>query len=387
MTVYTVYRREKDGRRKEIIERFNQFAATMRHNEAGSWSLSGTEISGFSPFQTGDGVIVYRDDEVFLSGFIKTITEDIDETFEDGHLTRWTVDGYDDNGLLSLRSIFPDPASLDITAASHQTITDAAGNAILTFIRTQAGTDAASGRVIPRLFTEAPQNEGSIGTFQARFQPLLEFVQGIAHGAGLSFRLRYDEASEGIIADVYRAVDHSERVIFAREFGNLRSWVHKRTAPKANAVWVVGQGEMTARMVSYREDSASIERWGRIEVIKDRRDISDQAVADDPRTPQERLDEAAKAFLSESVAGDSYELELAPIERLQFRRDWDLGDIVTIRIGNEAIQAAISEGKIDYAAGIETVKPSVGTISRGTLGKTYGEIRDIRQRLEVLERI
>ena len=190
MTVYTVYRRGKDGRRKEIIERFNQFAATMRHNEAGSWSLSGTEISGFSPFQTGDGVIVYRDDEVFLSGFIKTITEDIDETFEDGHLTRWTVDGYDDNGLLSLRSIFPDPASLDITAASHQTITDAAGNAILTFIRTQAGTDAASGRVIPRLFTEAPQNEGSIGTFQARFQPLLEFVQGIAHGAGLSFRLR-----------------------------------------------------------------------------------------------------------------------------------------------------------------------------------------------------
>ena len=381
--LYEIYQRDQDGNQGEILSAFSRFSATLRFNEVGKWTLSGS-TTGFCPLSDQDGIIVYRDGIAFYSGIVTSVIEDVDESFEDGQVVSWTVDGLDDNALLARRILIPDPIGLDLAAASHQTIQDYSGNAIQRYVHTQAGTGAHTSRRVPNLTADSDHDLGPIKSFKARFQGLWDFAAEIASMNSLGIRVIRDPITGQFIAKVYLPEDKSGSVIFAREFGNLRRWTRKREAPQANAVWVAGQGEMTDRAFSYLEDMASILKWGRIEAFKDRRDISNQE--DGGATPQQVLDDAAQAFLESTQAMEGFELELAPADGSVFGIDWGLGDIVTVRVGTSEFKAILSEVQIDYAEGIETVTPNVGEINRGTIAKTYASIQAIRERVEVLER-
>lgn len=384
MSGYEVFRRDVSGGVHTRVEKYTKFSATLRMNEVGKWSISGRGEG--CPFHAGDGISVLRDGAAFLSGTVTEVSEELDESYAGRSLVSWTADGVDDNGLIFRRAIVPDPVGLDFTAASHQVLTDYGGNAILRFIDSQGGEGAHVGRRLPNFGADAAKNYGTVETFKARFQNVWEYVAEIAKKQGL--RVYVLRGADGrYTATVSVPTDKSNVIIFSREFGTLKRWTRKVSAPKANAVWVVGQGELTARMVSYREDPASIARWGRIEVIKDRRDISNEQQANDPRTPQEILDEAAETFLAEAQATEGYELELTENPRMVYRRDWDLGDVVSVRAGTAVFNAPVTEVRIDYGAGLEMVYPTVGTIQRGTLGKTYGTIQELRKRLDILERV
>lgn len=382
---YEIYKKTASGGRGTIIEGYVKFNAILRFNEVGKWQLTGSS-NDFCPLNENDGIIVYRDGVPFISGYVTDIAEEVDETYESGQVINWTVDGLDDNGLLSRRVIIPDPVHLDLTTEAHQTIRDYGGNAILEYIHTQAGSGAHTGREVPNLTVDTDKNLGMIQTYNARLQNLWEFCVKISEGQALGVRVLWDGESGQYTAMVYAPEDKSDRIVFSREFGNLKKWSRKRSAPSANAIWVAGQGEMTERMFAYREDGESIAKWGRFEAVKDRRDLSNEQDENDPRTPQEILDDTAEELIEENKATEGYELELAPIERMSYRDDWELGDIVKVRVGANEFQAIIEEVKIDYAGGIETVTPSVGTINRGAISKTYSTIQTISDRVAVLER-
>ena len=382
---YEIYKKTASGGRGTIIEGYVKFNAILRFNEVGKWQLTGSS-NDFCPLNENDGIIVYRDGVPFISGYVTDIAEEVDETYESGQVINWTVDGLDDNGLLSRRVIIPDPVHLDLTTEAHQTIRDYGGNAILEYIHTQAGSGAHTGREVPNLTVDTDKNLGMIQTYNARLQNLWEFCVKISEGQALGVRVLWDGESGQYTAMVYAPEDKSDRIVFSREFGNLKKWSRKRSAPSANAIWVAGQGEMTERMFAYREDGESIAKWGRFEAVKDRRDLSNEQDENDPRTPQQILDDTAEELIEANKATEGYELELCQLERMSYRDDWELGDIVKVRVGMDEFKAIIEEVRIDYAGGIETVTPSVGTINRGAIAKTYSTIQTISDRVAVLER-
>lgn len=384
MAKYEIYKKQPDGKRGMLVNKYSKFSAVLRFNEVGKWTITGAG-NELCPFSENEGVIVYRDGEPFISGNILNITEETDETPINGQYIVWSVEGEDDNGLLGRRVIVPDPVNLNLAANSHQIIRDYTGNAILDYINTQAGQGANAGRITPRLTVDLDKNLGSIETYRARFQNLWEFIVEIAQSQALGVNVVWDGVTGGYTAKVYAPMDKSNLIIFAREYGNLRKWSRKREAPNANAIWVAGQGEMTDRMFAYAEDAASIAKWGRIEGFKDRRDISDVQDPNDPRTPQEILNDIAVQLLEENKETIGYELELGEIDRMNYREEWELGDIVTVRTDTE-FKAVIEEVSITYQNQIETVIPSVGTINRGTIAKTYRTIQAINERVAVLER-
>lgn len=382
---YEIYQRTVGGMRGDVIDKFTRFTASLAFNDVGKWQLDGASTSG-CPLSENDGIIIYRDGDPFLSGYVTDISEEVDETFEGGHVISWTVQGCDDNGLLTRRILFPDPVTLDITAQAYHTIRDYGGNTILKYIDYHAGEHAASGRRIPNFTIDSYKDLGTVKTWNARFDVLWDFVVNIAATDNLGINVVWDDTLGKYVAFVYRPQDKSDLIIFSREYGNIKKWAHTRSAPKANAIWVAGQGEETERMISYREDADSIAKWGRYEGFKDRRDISNEQDENDPRTPQEVLDDIAEALIPENKETDTYELELTPIDRMSYLDDWNLGDIVKIRLGAIEFNSIINAISIDYQGGVETITPSVGTIDRGTAGKTYSTIQSISDRVEVLEK-
>ena len=385
MAQYEIYSKTSGGLRGDLIEKYSKFTATLRFNEVGKWSLSGSGIE-LCPLAENGGIIVYRDGIPFISGFVTKIDEEFDETFEDATVINWEASGLDDNGLLTRRIIIPDPVNLNMTAEAYQTIQNYGGNAILDFIATQAGQQAHADRKISNLDVGNDLNVGSVKTYKARLDNLWEFIIGIAENQTLGVRVIWDGVSGSYEAQVYSPEDKSSTIIFSRELGNLKKWKRTREAPKANALWVAGQGELTDRMFSYKQDATSISKWGRYEGFKDQRQISKEQDPDDSRTPQEILDEAAAGFLSENLETEGYELELAPLDRLVYRTDWELGDIVQVRIGTDSYNALIEEVKIEYADMTEKIIPCVGTIDRGTISKTYQTIQSLSDRVTTLEK-
>ena len=385
MAAYEIYQRTVGGMRGDVIDKFTRFTASLAFNDVGKWQLDGASTSG-CPLSENDGIIIYRDGDPFLSGYVTDISEEVDETFEGGQIVSWTVQGNDDNGLLTRRILFPDPVELDITTQAYHTIRDYAGNTILKYIDYHAGEHAASGRQIPNFTIDSYKDLGTIKTWNARFDVLWDFIVTIANQDNLGIKVVWSDIVGKYIASVYAPQDKSDLIIFSREYGNIKKWAHTRSAPKANAIWVAGQGEETERMISYREDADSIAKWGRYEGFKDRRDISNEQDENDPRTPQEVLDDIAEALIPENKETDTYELELTPINRMSYLDDWNLGDIVKIRLGAIEFNSIINAISIDYQGGVETITPSVGTIDRGTAGKTYSTIQSISDRVEVLEK-
>ena len=381
---YEIYQRTVVGTRGDVIEKFTSFSASLAFNDIGKWQLDGISTSG-CPLSENDGIIIYRNGSPFLSGYVTDISEEVDETFEGGQVITWTVQGCDDNGLLTRRILFPDPITLNITAQAYHTIRDYGGNAVLKYIDYHAGEHAASGRRIPNFTIDSYKDLGTVKTWNARFDVLWDFVINIAATDNLGINVVWDDMVGKYVAFVYRPQDKSDLIIFSREYGNIKKWTHTRSAPKANAIWVAGQGEETERMISYREDTDSIAKWGRYEGFKDRRDISNEQDENDPRTPQEVLDDIAEALIPENKETDTYELELTPIDRMSYIDDWNLGDIVKIRLGATEFNSIINAISIDYQGGVETITPSVGTIDRGTAGKTYSAIQSISDRVETLE--
>lgn len=139
-------------------------------------------------------------------------------------------------------------------------------------------------------------------------------------------------------------------------------------------------------MFVYVEDAASILKWGRIEAFKDRRDVSDEQDPSDPRSPEEVLTDEAMRFLEESKETDGFEVEIIPIETMQYRRDWNLGDIVSVAIEGIRYVAPIEEVKIKYSNLVETITPTIGQIDRGVFEKTKVIIDNLSDRVTVLER-
>lgn len=327
----------------------------------------------------GAGLIVLRDDERYVSGIF-----DVPEATMDSRSTSGpppdpfpgtvTLTCPDDLVFLRDRAIYPSPAlPWESQADAYDIRTGPAESVIRGYVA--ANTTTTAGR--PErwtILTQTPdQGRGRTVQRQSRFLGdggLLTLCQVIAESAGLGFRAL--QGPSGPVFDVYVPVDRSDEVTFSYERNNLTSWTYNRACSTGNAVLLAAGGALVNRKLREAINADSVATWGRrVETFVDRRDTTDDAQIADA--------------LAEAIAAnpDTLALEITVTDsaQIQFGRDYNLGDIVSVVFGSYKVTAVVRQVAISVDEhGVETVTPTLGSSGAGGAPDLL-DLRKIRTRL------
>lgn len=180
-------------------------------------------------------------------------------------------------------------------------------------------------RAIPHLRIAEDKRRGMTTPWQARFESLDEVLRGVAEWCDIGWEIALDMFPKALIFDVIPGIDRSRQqteispVVFSVEYENLASLSH--TIDRRNyssMAYALGSGEEEDQLVlEVGGDAAGFERF--------ERNISCGNVED----AQELADEGARR-LREYQRVESLTGETLQSESFVYRRDYDLGDRVTV---------------------------------------------------------
>lgn len=202
--------------------------------------------------------------------------------------------------------------------------------------------------------------------FQATYKKLLSTMQKIAKQTQLGFRFRPDFTAKTITFEVYKGLDRSmgqsdrARVIFSETFRNLNRAVYEENDQVySNICYVGGKGEGADRVIVAVGDTSST-GLARREVFVNGSDISDENLTD--AQYKNKLRQRGREKLAECAYYNSVECEAIPYGNFEYLKDYDLGDIVTIRkstwdIGENLRLTGVTEV---YENGTQTIQPVFG---------------------------
>lgn len=215
-------------------------------------------------------------------------------------------------------------------------------------------------------------------TFQATYKGLLETIEKLAGLADVGFRIRPDFAAKRMTFETYRGLDRTAgqhdnpRAIFSEKFGNVSGASYSRNSQlMKNVCYVGGQGEGDARtFVTTGDDSVS--GLGRREGFLGATDIQPESFATDAAY-RDALKSRGEAKLAEWAVAESFECQAAARGNFAYKEDWDLGDLVTVRMERWGITAnmRVTEVQEAYERGALSVTPTLGTTLPEKLD--YGE--------------
>ena len=100
---------------------------------------------------------------------------------------------------------------------------------------------------------------------------------------------------------------------------------------------------------------------------------------------EEEEELAVNEELEKATAKVGYKLTTSEVSRNSFLEDYDIGSIVSVRIGSDNFTSKVEEVKITYAKGIETIIPSVGTMQKGELQSVFAELGKLKEQVKVLQ--
>jgi hypothetical protein len=246
----------------------------------------------------------------------------------DGELL--TLSGVDDLVWLRRRLAHPQPGSAapPYSTTAYDTRTGSASQVLAGYIDRNAGPSAVTARQVPGLTVPTPAAFGPTVTMSARYQNLLEFLVAAANAARLGIRIR------NLVADVYQPTGSA---VFSVDLGTLAGWQSVEEAPDLNYVYVAGGGEGTARLIREYQDTSSVLGWGRAEAFQDRRDTTATA----------ELDQSGAETLADGAHPPGVTMEALDTVGQRFLRDWNVGDLATVRIGSTTITDVITEATIE----------------------------------------
>lgn len=204
-------------------------------------------------------------------------------------------------------------------------------------------------------------------TFQATYKNLLAYETKLAKSAALGFRFRPDFENKKIIFEVYQGLDKSRNqtdrafVEFSDRFDNLENAeVRINDQLYKNVGYVGGQGDGDDR-IYVQVGNDSLIGLERRETFIDAKDISqdeDMSLAE----YENKLKERGNEKLRECVYSNAVECGIIPYGNFEYKKDYDLGDIVTVRKSNWNYNniARITEISEVYENEIFTVVPTLG---------------------------
>lgn len=205
-------------------------------------------------------------------------------------------------------------------------------------------------------------------TFQATYKNLLSYETKLAKAGQMGFRFRPDFTAKKIYFEVYKGLDRtrgqSDRafVEFSDRFDNLNNIdAHFVDKLYRNVGYVGGQGEGDARIyVTVGDDTLT--GLARRETYINGSDIS----KDDGMTDAQyrtKLAERGEQKLKECVFSNSIECVTIPYGNFEYKKDYDLGDIVTVRKAEWGYETSqrITEISEVYEHEIAQIVPTLGT--------------------------
>ena len=219
-------------------------------------------------------------------------------------------------------------------------------------------------RAVPALSAGMAQGYPAVlEGMQATWKNLLTVEERLARASGLGFLVEFTPGGPWTFRCTC-GTDHSveqqtnPHVIFSEEFGNLVDPNYIRdVSGYRNVAYVGGEGEGSARMVVTVDLSGGGERR---ELWVDAKDIRSEDL--DPEAYQAALRQRGLEKLAQCVRVESFEADGEDVPNFAYRKDWDLGDLVTAQYARLGISftARITEVEEVYENGVETVTPTLG---------------------------
>ena len=375
MSDWTIYARDATLARKGQVDDFQSFTAQLNFNDVSTWLLDMPIIAKGADIlqQDGAGIVLTLGGVVKLSGPV-TRRERVWSDTRD----RLRISGYDDTLWLKRRLVHPQPTTSapPYNAQAYDTRTGQCSAILRQYVDFNAGPSALTVRQVSGLTLAADPALGTTMTGQGRWQNLLTMLQELAlAGGGLGFRVQ--QSGTGIQFSVYGPANRSATVIFSRDLGNLAAFNWSEDQPAGNYVFVAGGGEGTARTIYEAQDTASVARWGRVEVFRDRRDTTDTT----------QLAQSASDELQTDAGPMGLSMTPIDLPQMMYGSHYELGDKVTVVKDGAAIQDLIRQVNVRLTPEDQgLVVPTVGTPGRPALLTLFDVLRDVQSRLVNLER-
>ena len=227
---------------------------------------------------------------------------------------------------------------------------------------------------IPKVECGELQGYTETVTFQATYKNLLTYEQKLSKYADIAYRLRPDFIAKKIYFETYRGLDRTleqsdrERIVFSEGFNNLQSATYTyNTQLEKNVCYVGGEGEGSARTIVIAGDD-TLTGLARKEEFLSATDIS----SDDMTTAdyQAALLQRGVDKLNEDAISESFESSCYANSNFQYKTDYDLGDIVTIKKESWGFQINLRITQIQETYENESMKVEL------TFGTTIPETID-----------
>lgn len=200
--------------------------------------------------------------------------------------------------------------------------------------------------------------------FQVTYKNLLTYMSKLAKQFNYGYRFRPDFNLKKIIFEIYAGKDKSlsqgenNRVVFSEKYENLNSATYtENTQTYKTKVYVGGEGEGSARTV------VSVGGGEGLDLREDFVSASDISSADITTAQYTAaLEERGRQTLESSKYVKSFEFEADPYINFDYKTDYDVGDIVTIKKSAWGIREDMRITAVQeiYENGAMTIVPTLG---------------------------
>ena len=361
---YGIMIRAKDGTLKARVNDFVSIDILDTLNDVGSWSMKSVTAQA-CPFESGDGIIVIRDNAYFFSGIVTQIQDTMDARTG---LYSWQVQGTNDLGFLARRICYTDPDTGSTTTAGHYTDTGKLSTVVETLISKNIGADALAERQEAIIEAYSGAEIGDTVSVSLRYQNLLTAIVTLCTANAYNIRAVWDDSTMKLFYEVFQSRDLSSAVVFTEQLNNILESEFISKSPEGNWILAGGTGEMTERQFATAENTESVSDWGRIEVFQDARNQHDV---------DEYVEEVLKRK-SDNLTG--YSVEASDADNApQYGIDYKLGDYVGMKIGEKYIIAQVQQVEIKLSGGVEQISPRFGTVAVGKFREIFVRLDDLRQ--------
>lgn len=264
------------------------------------------------------------------------------------------VSGHDLKGLCKQRIIVPPFVYIEAPVDplyGYDRIKGAAETAIKHYASTQLVNPTDENRGIANMTIADDLQRGDQIAWQCKFTMLDEELYSIAQLMDVGWDIQMVDG--GLVFDcmvgVDRTVNQTDRapVVFSRQWHSLNSYEYTYDAFSAvNMAYIGGDGEEEQQYITKIYDTEKTGIW--------RTEGYHEVSSDDV----EEVDYGGEAYLKENQEKETIEGEASG--SLEYKKDWNLGDYVTIRTAMGDIDKQITEVSEVYERANTKVTPTFG---------------------------
>ncbi len=316
---------------------YESLSYTKRYQAVGSWTLALGEESPLIPYLLPGMTFieVRRDGVTDFWGFLDALDRTWDEA---SPKTPWQASGSDLAGWVLRSRVAVPPTGAQYYGVGPSAAETAMRQMMLDhFIDPQDTARVFANLVLGAAHTPAL---GSISVIlNLHGEKFSDTMNKVALAAGVGFRVIVNTANQ-LQFEVYTGTDRSvgnasgaPPAIFDPKFNNLRAMTFKRTlADLENHLYVGGgDGNAFGRFSQEVESTPSLNTWGRFEAYFDGLSAVTTTIA--------ILE--GEAYLATKAQVDTVNFTPRETAQLQYVRDWNLGDSVTVQRSSWGLMQAL----------------------------------------------